>query len=167
MDDLEAAHRSELKRFGMPPRFDIRMFPLLGEERSYSSVLLRAVTSQQREVVEQVGMQFRRELRFDSAPFDPDDPDSEGVLIMSKRFAATFPIVAGAAGLESENGGWVLKWIWLHPYERGSLYIDEVWTELEGRYGAFFVEGPYSPAMGSFFRRRGVTDSRFDPKQVK
>ncbi|MFG1995309.1 hypothetical protein ACGFJ7_35570 [Actinoplanes sp. NPDC048988] len=167
MDDLEAAHRAELEGFGIPPRFDMRMFPLLGEEQPSSSVLLRAVTPQQREVAEQVGMQFRRELRFDSAPFDPDDPDSEGVLIMSKRFAATFAIVAGAAGLEAEDGGWVLKWIWLHPYERGSLYIDEVWTELEGRYGAFFVEGPYSPAMSAFFRRRSVAESRFDSMQLK
>jgi hypothetical protein len=167
MDDLVAAHRLELQHFGVPPRFDMRMFPLLGEERPNSGVLIRAVTSQQRTAVEQLGIQFRRELGFDSPPFDPDDPQSEAALIMSKKFLATFPIAAGAAGLETEGDGWVLKWVWLHPYERGSDLFDEAWSELEQRYGLFSIEGPYSPAMGSFFRRRGVSETRFDPEQLE
>jgi hypothetical protein len=167
MDDLVAAQRFELEGFGVPPRFDMCMFPLLGEERPTSRVLIRAVTAQQRTTVAQIGMQFRRELSFDSAPFDPDDRNSEAVLIASKKFLATFPIAAGAAGLEQEDGQWVLKWAWLHPYERGTILFDEAWNELEARYGQFLVEGPYSRAMSAFFRRRGISDSRFDPQQLE
>ncbi|GAA2535133.1 hypothetical protein [Winogradskya humida] len=167
MDDLLNAHRAELQHFGTPPRFDMHMFPLLGEFTPTSGLLIRAVTDQQRATAEQIGMQFRRELGFDSAPFDPHDPDSEAALIMSKKFSATFPIIAGVAGLESENDGWVLKWVWLHPYERGTSLFDDAWNELEQRYGLFFVEGPYSPAMGAFFRRRGIAESRFDPDQLE
>lgn len=76
------------------------MFPLLGDEKPRSSVLIPAVTPLHRQVVSEIGVQFRRELRYDFAPFDVDDPQSEGVLIDSKRFEATFPIAAGAAGLE-------------------------------------------------------------------
>jgi hypothetical protein len=109
MDDLVAAQRFELEGFGVPPRFDMCMFPLLGEERPASHVLIRAVTEQQRAIVAQVGMQFRRELGFDSAPFDPDDPGSEAVLILSRKFLATFPIAAGAVGLEQDDDQWILK----------------------------------------------------------
>jgi hypothetical protein len=70
--------------------------------------------------VNAIGEQFRRELRLDFAPFDMDDPESVGVLIDSKRFLATFPIAAGAAGLERASDRWILKWVWLHPYERGT-----------------------------------------------
>ena len=112
-------------------------------------------------------MQFRRELGFDSAPFDPDDRAFEATLIVSKKFLATFPIAAGAVGLEYEDGLWVLKWVWLHPYERSTALFDEAWGELERLYGLFFVEGPYTPAMGAFLRRRGIPESRFDPKLLE
>ncbi|MEV6527227.1 hypothetical protein AB0M43_35380 [Longispora sp. NPDC051575] len=164
MDDLErlrAEREEELKYFGDPPRFDVRMFPLLGVDVDGSVGITRHADAYElRQVVAEIGMQFKRELRFDLPPFDPDDPRRDGVLILSRRFTATFAIAAGAAEFVEDDGGWTMTWIWLHPYERGGELIERAWEELEGRYGEFRIDGPFSPAMRAFLARQQIPDGR-------
>jgi hypothetical protein len=164
MDDLIAEHRRQLEDFAQPPRFDIRMFPLLGEQPPTDTVLLPATTPQRRDIVDQIGHQFGRELGFDFAPFDPNDPHSHAALVISTKFIATFPIAAGAAGLERDSNQWRLQWIWLHPYVRGTGLFHHAWRELEHLYGQFHLEGPYSPAMNAFIHRHGIDPARLDPE---
>lgn len=162
MDDLLIEQQVELEQFGNPPRFDMRMFPLLGMEKPRNTVLIPALSEAHRQVVEEIGRQFRRELGFDFVPFDASDPEFEGVLIDSRKFLATFPIAAGAAGFERDGDRWIMKWVWLHPYERGTGRFADTWNELERRYGEFYVEGPYSPMMEAFIRKYGIRPDRHD-----
>jgi hypothetical protein len=159
-DQLLSRHAEELKDFGDPPPFDIRMFPLLGMDNDRSIVTIHASTEALRDIVEQIGRQFKRELGYDFPPFDPDDPDRDAVLINSWKFHATFLIAAGAAEFMRDDAGWIMTWIWLHPYERGGRLIEKAWPELEARYGEFRIEAPYSPAMEAFMRRHAITDER-------
>jgi len=170
IDDLRSSHARELEHFGDPPRFNIRMFPLLGMDSRSGPVILRADTSELRDVVTAIGMQFKRELRYDVPPFDPDDPHTEAFVIASTRFEATFPIAAGAGGMDRDpSGAWVLTWVWLHPYERGGRLFGDAWRALEARYGDFSLEGPFSPAMQRFIVGNGISADRllqadgFDP----
>ncbi|WP_203962760.1 hypothetical protein [Actinocatenispora thailandica] len=171
--DPEAGHRDagndmrllqrqqELTQFGWPRRFDMIMIPLLDEDEGDSRVVLEATSVQNRYAVEQFAHQFRRETRYDFAPFNATDEDAHGVLLLARRFRATFPIAAGAAGFTvDDDGEWCMNWIWVHPYERGDELIDRAWDELEVRYGQFRIEPPYSPAMESFLRRRAITPDR-------
>jgi len=143
------------------------MYPLFEVESSgtYGTVyghIVPADTGSLREVVELIGKQFKRETRYDFAPFDSSNWDQEGVLFASNRFLATFAIAAGAAGFAQENGTWWMDWIWIHPYERSSGLADRVWEELEARYGKFHIDGPYSNAMAALLRRHGVSPERLN-----
>jgi hypothetical protein len=162
MGDSDDDRSDELLHFGTPPRFDIRMVPLLGTERpSGGAVVVAADTPELRESVVVFAEQFRRETHYDFVPFDADDPSVQGALFVSLRFMATFPIAAGAAGLTQENGEWLLEWVWLHPYERGGRLFDRVWSELERKYGQFHIAGPYSAAMEKFLVRREIQRDRW------
>jgi hypothetical protein len=141
MDDI-AARADELTSFGSPPRFDIRMVPLLEEEKPPGSVLIPASTPGLRDAVAIFAQQFRRETSYDFAPFDIHDLTAHGVLFDSIRFQATFPIAAGAAGLTQKDGTWVMEWVWIHPYERGGRLLDRAWDELEREHGQFHIAGP-------------------------
>ncbi|WP_412540090.1 hypothetical protein R8Z50_30375 [Longispora sp. K20-0274] len=165
MDEVErlrVEQSEELASFGNPPRFDVRMFPLLGEEADRSAGVTRHADSLAlRHIVADVGIQFKRELGYDTPPFDPGDPLGDGVLILSQKFIATFPIAAGAAEfIRHDDGAWMMTWIWLHPYERGNSLAGQVWDELEDRYGQFLIDGPLSPAMRAFLNRRQILNCR-------
>lgn len=168
MIHLLTSHQQELRTID-ESLFAVRMFPLLGEEAVAGQVLIPVVTAGHETVAEQIGMQFKRELGYD---FNPYDPESDTLLITS-TFQATFPIVAGAIGMDNEDGRWVLRWAWLHPYERGPRHRGRggqfalAWHQLEERYSDFFVEGPYSQAMYAFMKHRGIAPSRFSPDNVE
>jgi hypothetical protein len=160
--ELIAGGRRELAaHFGEPPRFDMRMFPLLSLECP-AGVLIPAVDYALREVVAEVGVQFKRETGYDLAPFDPSNPDMQGVLFDSQKFMATFPIAAGAAGFSRVDGVWWMDWVWVHPYERGTGLFRRAWGELEQLYGRFHVEGPYSASMSAFLRNEEVDPGRLN-----
>ena len=168
MRDLLASHQQELRTID-ESLFAVRMFPVLGEEAVNGQVFIPVVTAEHEAIAEQIGMQFKRELGYD---FNPHDPESDTLLITS-TFQATFPIVAGAIGMDTEDDHWVLRWAWLHPYERGTRHLGRggqftlAWDQLEERYGDFFVEGPYSRAMYTFMKHRGLAPSRFSPGDVE
>jgi hypothetical protein len=143
MDEgLHAARQEELIHFGAPPSFDIRMFPQLDDDLPFHCNVIHASTRHLRDVVEEIGKQFRREGGFDFQPFRADDPTSDGVLFNSRRFTATFAIAAGAAGFTQTDDTWSMDWVWLHPYERRYGRLDGAWDELELRYGQFHIDGP-------------------------
>ncbi|WP_327074510.1 hypothetical protein OG196_32275 [Kitasatospora purpeofusca] len=151
-----------MANFGDPPRFDIRMVPLLGMERPSSRSVIVADSKILREAVDVIGQQFQRETTSDIAPFSAERGEAEGVLFVSRRFHATFPIAAGAAGFAIEDGVWWMDWIRIHPYERGRGLMDAIWIDLENRYGQFHIDGPYSRAMLAFLRRRNIPTERLN-----
>ncbi|MFI2486853.1 hypothetical protein ACH47X_08085 [Promicromonospora kroppenstedtii] len=168
MTDLLARHQQELRTID-DGLFAMRMFPLLGEEAVAGQVLIPVVAAGHEGVAEQIGLQFKRELSYD---FNPFDLESDTLLITS-TFQATFPVVAGAVGMDNEDDHWVLRWAWLHPYERGPRHLGRggqfalAWDQLEERYGDFYVEGPYSQAMYAFMKHRGISPSRFSADEVE
>lgn len=161
MDDLLDARRQELTHFGEPARFDIRMFPLLTAECP-AGVLIDPNTYALRQVVAEIGLQFKRETRYDLGPFDPSNPNYQGVLINSERFSATFPIAAGAAGFSREDNTWWMDWVWVHPYERGTGLFRQAWNEMEQLYGLFHIDGPYSASMSTFLQARQIDPNRLN-----
>lgn len=50
---------------------------------------------------------------------------------------------------------WALEWIWIAPPFRRLGILAAKWVELRALYGDFVVEGPVSPAMQAFLRKRG------------
>ena len=159
--DLEAAQRREANQLGTPPRFDIRMIPLFGLERRDYDGLIPVGTDAQQEAAAEIGRQFQRELNYDFPPYDAERGDT-ALLIASCRFATTFPIAAGAVGMTQQDEGWILDWIWIHPYERGGRLFADAWGGLERRFGQFHVAGPYSPATSAAMNRLGVATHRLD-----
>jgi hypothetical protein len=137
------------------------MFPLFTEEWP-SGVLIPAVNAELRDVVEEIGRQFKREGGYDFAPFDASDENSQGVLINSQKFKTTFSIAAGAAAFTRVDGLWWMNWVWVHPYERGSGLFRQAWSELEELYGRFHIDGPYSASMSAFIRSEGIDTDRLN-----
>lgn len=159
-ETVRTSQEHELAEFGTSPPFDMCMFPLLGMEKIRDSRVLPASTRFLREIVDRIGRQFRREGRYDLAPFNVEDQGHHGVILLSSCFEATFPIAAGAAGFSLTAGSWQLDWIWLHPYERGTDHLGRAWDELETMFGQFKIDGPYSTAMKAVIRRRGISKDR-------
>ncbi|MEU6265553.1 hypothetical protein [Saccharopolyspora shandongensis] len=154
-----ASQRRELASRGSPPPFNICMFPLLGDEGDRGRLVLPATTPRLRRIVEKIGRQFRREGQYDVIPFESNDHRQHGILLLTSKFHTTFPIASGAAGF-SKPDRWQLDWIWLHPYERGTGYLNNAWDELEDLFGLFLIDGPYSAAMNAIIRRRGIPKDR-------
>ncbi|MDT0545611.1 hypothetical protein [Streptomyces lonegramiae] len=179
IQDLSAADRAallaerqqELEHWPARHRWHIEMHPLLHIDKPRLGVTIPAGDDMElRKVVETFGNYFKSELRFDFLPFvaEPRKADLEqsveGVLFNSRKLLATFPVAVGAAGLSIESGQRWLDWIWIHPFERGTRLMEEVWSDLERMYGTDFkIAPPISPAMAGFLRHQGVDRLRWAP----
>ena len=118
-----------------------------------------------RKAVEKLARCFRRELKFDFVPFlakygqSADDPTYEAYLFHETQFNLLYEdrdteiVCGGAACFVNRNEGWVLKWVWFHPYFRGRGLLWKSWTNFRSRYGDFEIERPLSPAMEKFLRK--------------
>lgn len=125
--------------------------------------MLYPVNSAQRgEVAEIISHYFHRETQFDFRPYSAgeENEDHPVYLVRSKRFTTCVPIIAGAFGLERVQGNWVLTWIWIHPWERGTRLVGAVFDTLDETYGSFYVEEPVSGAMRGLMAKRKYDEKR-------
>lgn len=113
-------------------------------------------------VAEEIARYFHRETAFDFPPYAAGDEDDNFrvYLVRSMRLNTVFPIIAGAVGLQRTKAGWVLTWIWLHPWERRTKLVDSVFETLDATFGAFYVEAPISNAMRGLMAKRGYELTR-------
>ncbi|MFE2426560.1 hypothetical protein ACFXJ5_07370 [Streptomyces sp. NPDC059373] len=166
---LLAERRQELENWPARRRWHIEMHPLLHIDKPRPGVTIPATDDMElRKVVEIVGRYFKSELRFDFPPFAAEptrldlEQSVEGVLFDSQKLRATFPVAVGAAGLSVQDGARWLDWIWIHPFERGTGLMDQIWTDLERIYGSDFkISPPISPAMAGFLTHSGVDRGRW------
>ncbi|MFB2582353.1 hypothetical protein ACEXQD_13980 [Herbiconiux sp. P15] len=113
------------------------------------------------DIAAQFARYFHRESPWDFPPYTKGD-ESEDLpvwLIRSQRVRGSVPLAAGAVGMRRYGDGWALKWIWIHPWERGKLVRhnptpDVVFDLLDELYGEFRVEGPVTAAMRGLMTRR-------------
>ncbi|MCT2589814.1 hypothetical protein LHJ74_07780 [Streptomyces sp. N2-109] len=169
-DELAERHR-ELATYwacegGFRERNLIEMAPLpaVPEEAVIDECLIVGTEDPAlRKVAEQFAGYFKRELRFDFIPFTADhfaDGD-EVLLIKSRKVMMLSPVACGAAGFDRREN--CLRWVWLHPFERGTGLMNRVWDALERRHGTvFWIETPVSPPMQKFLEGREVDPSRWD-----
>lgn len=117
---------------------------------------------QRRDVAEKIGRYFHRETHFDFAPYTAGDEDDNRVvyLVRTRRMLTAVPLIAGAVELQRVSEDWVLTWIWLHPWERGTALVREVFDLLDETYGSFFIEVPISGAMRSLIKKRNYDENR-------
>jgi hypothetical protein len=59
-------------------------------------------------------------------------------------------MVIGAAQFALETQGWVLEWVWLHPFKRRRGILHRTWPIWRQRYGRFHPRRPLSTAMQGF-----------------
>ncbi|WP_212785644.1 hypothetical protein [Ferrigenium kumadai] len=130
-----------------------------------------------REFVEVLGKHFRRELQFDSVPFEAaETPDSLGYVpfevylfheVASDLFEFDKPVkhrCIGACGFRwyewsDAPASWSLQWVWFHPYFRGRGHLSKAWPHFIAKYGEFHVQYPVSAAMEKFLEKHPRTKS--------
>lgn len=119
-------------------------------------------SAERRQVAESIGRYFHRETRFDFPPYTAGDEtkDNPVYLVRSKRLGTAVPLIAGAIGFKRVQDDWVLTWIWLHPWERGTTLVDAVFDVLDAMHGSFYIEGPISGAMRRLMAKRQYDTSR-------
>ncbi|MCX4391635.1 hypothetical protein OG887_39005 [Streptomyces sp. NBC_00053] len=171
MDPHELAERRrELETYwesegGFRERLLIEMVPLptVSEQAVIDKRLIVGTEDPElRKVAEQFAGYFKRELRFDFVPFTADDfaDGDEVLLINSRKVIMLSPVACGAVGFNRREN--CLRWVWVHPFERGTGLMGHVWDILERRYGnEFWIETPVSPPMQKFLQSREVDMSRW------
>jgi hypothetical protein len=115
-----------------------------------------------RRAVWQMARFFQREGRYDFVGYgyEGKDPDAtaHGCLWFDPRGGAERCAVIGAACFrwmewDDAPAGWLLCWVWLHPYQRGRGHLARAWPFFRVRFAGFEVDPPFSPAMVGFLRR--------------
>jgi hypothetical protein len=126
--------------------------------------------------VEKIGNYFRREMKFDFAPFDakqfrylPDLHRDRVVVfyedkILDRESTSRNPrdfnnvyICLGAIYFRSSPrpgpSSWTLAWIWLHPYKRHQGILSGAWQYLMKMFPNPHIETPISLAMTGFLKK--------------
>ncbi len=105
----------------------------------------------------------KREIGFDFVPFSVDDDEQFVAYLFTDHgdYAAKLRAVAvfGACCFRYRKytnapAAWALQWVWLHPYFRNKKHLSEAWRQFKDRFGVFYVEPPFSPAMKHFLQQR-------------
>lgn len=89
-----------------------------------------------RRIVEQLGLQFRRETHFDSPPYlaEDDGPVDDVILLTSSKSIAYAQLIVGAVAVNAYDADPYITWAYVHPYERGRGLIDRQWPSIQARY---------------------------------
>jgi hypothetical protein len=118
-----------------------------------------------RQEVERFAIYFRREFSYDFQQFEaaekpkPNEKPYAAYLFINET--NHYPRVwVGAFCFrwrEYKDVGprWAAQWAWLHPYYRGKGILSSTWDKFHELHGDFICEGPFSPAMEAFLRKRG------------
>lgn len=107
---------------------------------------------------------FHRETPYDFQPYSAGDEglDCPVHLLRTLRLSTMVPIAAGAVGMRRIGTVWCLKWVWIHPWDRGDEYslAKHVFDQVDDLYGEFKIEAPASRAMRGLMRKRGYSLDR-------
>lgn len=114
----------------------------------------------QREAVAAYGYAIKREMRYDCALADANPEyfgDQRAWLLPSRRILTRSFTAAGVVSfIHDDRIGWTLTWMYLHPYERGSGLVEQMWPYFVRAYGNDFrIDEPISPAAHALLNRIG------------
>lgn len=109
-----------------------------------------------RKAVERIASYFRRECAFDFLQYSAKGDDASAFLWVGSRYIGETNVAHGAACFRRLVDGWMLSWVWLHPYMRDQGLLTKAWSYFEAKFGEFFVDPPLSPAMKSFLIKRNA-----------
>jgi hypothetical protein len=146
-----------LKRY----RIDLKKIP-----RKYRKVNLLKVTRNSplrlRKEVERFAVYFRRESDYPVTEFKAKEKGAYTAYLFA---APKEPAWVGACCFRPQSYSLsiecvTLRWIWIHPYQRGRGMLTFAWPTLRANHGDFFIEPPLSPAMLRFVLTHN-RDSRF------
>lgn len=100
---------------------------------------------------------FRREFHYDFVPYDPDEADRSlrGYIWISDTDIAIGGCCFRRVKWENAAPGYLLTWVWFHPYERRQGHLTRIWPFFETRFSRFSVDPPYSEAMTRFLQKHG------------
>jgi hypothetical protein len=125
-------------------------------ERLGSTLVVSPTTTiRVRRAAEQLAAQFRRETRYDFAPYSADEPEGRHVVLLRARqyMIAYGALYCGAIGIEpaAMYEGWEhpvarARWVYLHPYVRGEALVEEVWPLVSQRWPGVTLAGPFTDA---------------------
>jgi hypothetical protein len=108
-----------------------------------------------RESLESMATYFKREFRFDHLQYASAEhhEDFTGVLFLEPDRDLAQNIddrpnrVIGGAGFLKNPNGYVLDWVWFHPFARNRGNLRKHWPELKIKFGKFAVTTPISAQM--------------------
>ncbi|MCO5101650.1 MAG: hypothetical protein M9885_12300 [Burkholderiaceae bacterium] len=132
----------------------------------YKELLYLSPTSpsDQRQALELMARYFKNEFRYDWMQYcaEEHDDDCAGVLMCEKALDLVKDfehhpnrVVGGACFRKKDSGGYVLDWIWLHPFARNRKKLKRLWPIFKGRYGDFTFAEPLSAHMAYFVKKHG------------
>ena len=120
--------------------------------RKFDQWITAASAPWQREHIVQIRRYVGLEFPKYGMAMDVDDDCWQGVevypfcdeLHYTTRNSELREAVIGAAGFQCDNGTWVLKFVWLHPFWRHQGLCRRAWPSFLERYGQFVIEPPIS-----------------------
>lgn len=127
--------------------------------------LVKVTTDLRAQIAEAFARNFKRETRFDTQPYTARDlakhPEQDSYLIPSDTFTYMFPIACGGLSVIRTPKFPVLRWVWIHPFQRVQhpLTWTRTWEALEDLYPGLCIEAPLTPPMTAWVQRRGLYDA--------
>lgn len=134
-----------------------------GGLKGWARRLVPVTTSARAEMAEQFARHFHDERGFDGLEFRAgmeSESNRHIYLLNSRAITRAVPVAVGAVEVKiAADGSPVLTWVWLHPFERGSVW-RLAWKELIELHGDLYLQAPLSGSMNAFRQRVGVPDER-------
>jgi hypothetical protein len=134
-----------------------------GGLQGWARRLVSVTTAARAEMAEQFARNFHEEVGFDGLQFRAgmeSESNRHVYLLNSRAIIRAVPVAVGAVEVKVvADGSPVLTWVWLHPFERGSVW-EGAWQELTELHGELFIQAPLRAPMDAFRRRVGVADDR-------
>ena len=109
--------------------------------------------------VERFAEYFRRELKYDTTPFDARASCKSHGFVPYEAHLFHVPAdeipgmkvrYIGAAVFRKREAHWAMQWVWIHPFFRSEGHLSRAWSGYQAQYGEFVVEKPYSLGMQAF-----------------
>lgn len=164
MTDLTPVDRETWRseRRQLAPRFRVEMPILPYQGRTAGGHECIEVTRKSslnlRQAVEMFGNAVKRECGYDFPLARATDLGDQRVWLLSApRIGAISFVAAGAVSFEPVDRSWELRWMYVHPFERGHQVIDFYWPRFASLYGEFTVQKPITPAAQAVLDRVGWT----------
>lgn len=110
--------------------------------------------------VQRLSRQFAREMDYDSNPPIWGKSGDVWLVRSEDSIRAGYSLACGAAEVsETETGGHLLIWMWIHPNQRKTgedrtSMATPLWQQLIREYGTLKLAGQVSPAMTRFVNKQ-------------